>query len=351
MTSVNFHFPFVGTATVEIHLTDVNDMAPYFNVVPAVGNVTENRIPETEVVAQLNHMVDDADLTPNKGPFTYQLLNHHDLFKVGSTSGLVEAVVELDREQESQYNVLLQVTDNGRPTMTSTLTLTIYVMDMNDSPSIPRDLDIMLYMYNGVYDNGVIGDVRPLDGDLVGDYSCSIQTGARDMFSIQEACRLSVFSISSSTNTRSMVLRGSDGIHDAVSYSAAIQIYSFTDQTVDHSVVLRLTDGTVENFLQNLYVDFLSGLTLKAQESYPTAVIVLYSMYDVQDTTHLIVAIQDREGLYIGRHDTIAIIREARIDLQRVNVYISDVDYQPCASDPCMNNGRCSQEIQVSDFQ
>ena len=324
----------------------MNDMAPYFTVSPAIRNVTEQRSPNTEVVANLNNMVTDDDLVPNGGPFIYQLLDHRELFTVGSTSGLVQASVVLDREDVPEYELTLQVTDNGSPTMTSTLTLTVHVKDVNDSPSRARNMDIKLYVYNGIFEGGIIADVKPEDDDVSGDYSCSISSG-RSSYIIRTSCDLTAGSLSSGHPHEVLRIQGSDGVHAAVDYAANISLHEFTSQTIQSSVVLRLTGVLVEDFLANLYEDFLSALSSVARDSHADAQVVLYSMYSVGDTTHLLVAVTDGDG-YMSRGRLIQLITEVKVDLQRYGVFISDVDYEPCVGNPCMHLGTCSQQIQVN---
>ena len=71
---------FLGYATVNITVTDVNDNAPSFTQNPAQGEIEENGEPRTNIIANLQDITTDRDLSPNRGPFKYELLNYNEKF-------------------------------------------------------------------------------------------------------------------------------------------------------------------------------------------------------------------------------------------------------------------------------
>lgn len=75
--------------------------------------------------------------------------------------------------------------------MKSEHTVTIMVLDENDSPSTPRSVHVMVYSYNGKIPMGKIADVHPNDLDTTGDYTCKILQGSNSgILGVPNACDL-----------------------------------------------------------------------------------------------------------------------------------------------------------------
>ncbi|XP_062943724.1 protocadherin alpha-C1 [Cynocephalus volans] len=130
-------FGLASTAKLLVEVTDVNDHAPEVNFMTLSSPVPEDAIPGT-VIALLS--VKDEDLGPNGrvtcsmssgGPF--QLKPSFDNYYSLLTDG------PLDREQISEYQVLITASDGGSPPLSTQRTLTVSVADVNDNtPSFPQ---------------------------------------------------------------------------------------------------------------------------------------------------------------------------------------------------------------------
>lgn len=70
-------------------------------------------------------------------------------------------------------------------------TITVIVLDQNDSPSTPRSVHVMVHSFNGQTPLGMIANVHPNDPDTTGDYICKILHGANTgVLSIPSGCDL-----------------------------------------------------------------------------------------------------------------------------------------------------------------
>ncbi|KAM8765956.1 protocadherin alpha-C1 [Rhynchonycteris naso] len=130
-------FGLASTAKLLVEVTDVNDHAPEVNLLTLSSPIPEDTVPGT-VIALLS--VRDEDLGPNGkvicsmssgGPFKLKASfdNYYSLL----TDGL------LDREQVSEYQVLITASDGGSPPLSTRRTLTVSVADVNDNtPSFPQ---------------------------------------------------------------------------------------------------------------------------------------------------------------------------------------------------------------------
>ncbi|XP_060233386.1 protocadherin alpha-C1 isoform X3 [Meriones unguiculatus] len=130
-------FSLASTTKLLVEVTDVNDHAPQMDFMTFSSPVPEDAAPGT-VIALLS--VKDEDLGSNgkvtcsmssKGPF--QLKASFDSYYRLLTDG------PLDREQASEYQVLITASDGGLPPLSVQKTLTVSVADVNDNtPSFPQ---------------------------------------------------------------------------------------------------------------------------------------------------------------------------------------------------------------------
>ena len=60
------------------------------------------------------------------------------------------------------------------------------VIDENDNPSKNRRVDVIIKNYEGTFPGGKIMTVRPTDPDILGDYSCRLEKGPENIFSIKK---------------------------------------------------------------------------------------------------------------------------------------------------------------------
>ncbi|XP_027714209.1 cadherin-23 isoform X2 [Vombatus ursinus] len=119
-----------SSATVFVNLLDLNDNDPTFQNLPAIAEVLEGTLAGTSVY----HVVAiDLDEGLN-GLVTYRMqvgMPRMD-FVINSSSGVVTTTTELDREHIAEYYLRVVASDAGTPTKSSTSTLTIRVLDVND---------------------------------------------------------------------------------------------------------------------------------------------------------------------------------------------------------------------------
>ena len=120
-----------ATAFVVVTVLDVNDNPPRFVSSISTAYVKEN-LPSHTYVAQFQAV--DADSGTN-GAVSYTLTGT-DSFWINATSGQLYTNTSLDRESQDRYNVTVAVSDQGTIPFTSSVSLSIHVLDQNDwSPS------------------------------------------------------------------------------------------------------------------------------------------------------------------------------------------------------------------------
>lgn len=128
---------FTSTAQVSIILLDVNDCPPTFTS-QKMTYIQENTPVDTVVFTT---QATDADSGPNsyveyslRGPFGNK-------FSIGTIDGDVQLIGELDREELSNYTLTVVATDKGEPPLSSTMDVTMVVLDVNDNtPSFSQNI-------------------------------------------------------------------------------------------------------------------------------------------------------------------------------------------------------------------
>ncbi|NXT17396.1 CAD23 protein, partial [Syrrhaptes paradoxus] len=119
-----------SSATVFVNLLDLNDNDPTFQNLPFVAEIAEG-LPASSSVFQV--VAIDLDEGPN-GQVMYRIqvgMPRMD-FLINSTSGLITSTAVLDRERIAKYYLRVVASDAGTPSKSSTSTLTVKVLDVND---------------------------------------------------------------------------------------------------------------------------------------------------------------------------------------------------------------------------
>ncbi|XP_011827920.1 PREDICTED: protocadherin-16 [Mandrillus leucophaeus] len=121
-----------GTATVRVSILNQNEHSPRLSEDPTFLAVAENQPPGTSVGRVF---ATDRDSGPN-GRLTYslqQLSEDSKAFRIHPQTGEVTTLQTLDREQQSTYQLLVQVQDGGSPSHSTTGTVHVAVLDLNDN--------------------------------------------------------------------------------------------------------------------------------------------------------------------------------------------------------------------------
>uniref|UniRef100_A0A8C3A6Y3 Protocadherin-16 n=1 Tax=Cyclopterus lumpus TaxID=8103 RepID=A0A8C3A6Y3_CYCLU len=122
-----------ASVTAQVFLLDVNDNRPVFVSADAV-QVME----DAEVGSLLHHFVAiDGDLGEN-GVVSYVIMagNKNGLFTLEGKTGLLCLSAPLDYETHRFHRLTVRAVDRGRPSLSSTQTLTVEVGDVNDQTPV-----------------------------------------------------------------------------------------------------------------------------------------------------------------------------------------------------------------------
>ncbi|XP_047441111.1 protocadherin beta-8-like [Mugil cephalus] len=119
---------------VVIEVLDTNDNPPAINIMSTSSSIFEDVKPGT-VLTMMN--VQDPD--SNENGKVHCIIDDHVHFKIRPTSNNVFTLVtegELDRESASEYNITVTCSDEGVPSLSSSVTLTLQISDVNDNAPV-----------------------------------------------------------------------------------------------------------------------------------------------------------------------------------------------------------------------
>ncbi|XP_041929632.1 protocadherin 2 gamma 28 isoform X33 [Alosa sapidissima] len=123
------------TCKVIIDIIDNNDNKPVINIMSKSKEISENSKLGT-VIAAIN--VQDADSGDN-GNIRCSLLDRNLPFTLRSESSSFFSLItdnEIDRERQSEYNVTVLCSDEGVPSLFSSVTLSLLISDVNDNAPV-----------------------------------------------------------------------------------------------------------------------------------------------------------------------------------------------------------------------
>lgn len=155
----------VTTRRLTVDVLDMNDNAPQFSRSTYTVGIKENNEPGA-VLTHLN--ATDADVNSN---IEYRMSNDSSsssMFAVDPTSGVVTALVSLDREQSSRHKFNVYAVDGGTPSaLTATARVVVNVVDVNDeAPVFTRAGALYSFrVAEGLPAGAEVGTVRARDAD------------------------------------------------------------------------------------------------------------------------------------------------------------------------------------------
>ncbi|XP_062250329.1 protocadherin gamma-A11-like [Platichthys flesus] len=132
--------PLSSSKTVQLSVADINDNPPVFEEQSYSAYVTENNKPGSTLCSVTAR---DPDWRQN-GTVVYSLLpgevngaSVSSYLSVNGDTGVIHAVRSFDYEQFRSFKVLVMARDNGSPPLSSNVTVSVFISDVNDnSPQI-----------------------------------------------------------------------------------------------------------------------------------------------------------------------------------------------------------------------
>ncbi|XP_031159023.2 protocadherin beta-16-like isoform X21 [Sander lucioperca] len=128
------HGGLTDSCKVIVDVVDINDNEPTIKIMSKSAIISESANPNT-VVTMIN--IQDPDSGENGKVQCF--INDNIPFVLKSTSNHFYSLVtdgELDRERASEYNITVSCSDEGVPSLSSSVTLTLQISDVNDNAPV-----------------------------------------------------------------------------------------------------------------------------------------------------------------------------------------------------------------------
>ncbi|KAK8777746.1 hypothetical protein V5799_020911, partial [Amblyomma americanum] len=147
---------------VTVHVMDVNDCEPVFDVMSYQTAVAENA-EEGCVVARL--VAHDPDVSVRR--VTYEFYEETDpaadIFRIDPQSGVITTLVALDREAVPFYNFTVRARDDGL--LSSSAWVYVEVLDVNDNPPVFEQTLYQVQVSEDAVAGTVVASLRVEDAD------------------------------------------------------------------------------------------------------------------------------------------------------------------------------------------
>ncbi|XP_058533435.1 protocadherin gamma-B4 isoform X14 [Ochotona princeps] len=154
----------IAQCTVEIEVLDENDNAPEVKFQSLPNLVTEDAMPGT-LIALIK--IQDKDSGPN-GEVTCNLEGYVPFKMLTSSKNTYKLVTDgvLDREQSPEYNVTITATDRGKPPLSSSVSVTVHIADVNDNAPVFQQPSYVVHVAENNPPGASIAQVSASDPDL-----------------------------------------------------------------------------------------------------------------------------------------------------------------------------------------
>ncbi|KAJ8392025.1 hypothetical protein AAFF_G00083350 [Aldrovandia affinis] len=172
-----------GTGVVVVQVVDVNDNAPMFVSTPFQATVLENVAVGYSV---LHVQAIDSDSGDN-ARLAYRLIDTTPgfPFTINNSTGWIAVAIELDRETTEFYTFGVEARDHGLPMMSSSASISITVLDVNDNiPTFTQKVYTLKVNEDAVVGTSVL-TVTAVDRDVNSVVMYQISSGnTRNRFAI-----------------------------------------------------------------------------------------------------------------------------------------------------------------------
>lgn len=120
------------TATVTVKILDANDNNPQLDSGQNSVSVSEN----SSIGAHVTTILATDDDDGKNADITFDLVSNGGPFRINQTTGEITVTGKLDRESSESHRVIIYARDNGKQIRSSSMSVTITVLDVNDNPPV-----------------------------------------------------------------------------------------------------------------------------------------------------------------------------------------------------------------------
>lgn len=162
--------PLSSSARVEVTVLDLNDLPPTFSITdPYVSSVSENVFRGTVIVTTPPLEASDADSDGPNSNITFQIVDGDPdgIFSIDPLTGQLRSESVIDFESSSQFELIIEATDNGTPMLSGNATVIVNILDQNDNPPQILNAPTQVMFTEGQDTLLVIENITIIDNDTL----------------------------------------------------------------------------------------------------------------------------------------------------------------------------------------
>ncbi|XP_061923836.1 protocadherin Fat 3a isoform X3 [Entelurus aequoreus] len=334
--------PMSSIVTVNIDISDINDNPPTFLPANLTTVIQENKPIGTSII-QLS--VIDLDSSRNGPPFDFRILsgNEGGEFVLEQDGTLVASQV-FRRDLENKYVIHIQVTDSGRPRLSSSSMLTVRVIEESVHRPVALPLEVHIVTMEDEFPGGVIGKLHATDADpydaLTFGHAPPVH---RSLFKISPRDGKIIALGGLDAGRYSLNASVSDG-RFAVPVPVSVHVEQATPEMLGEAVTVRFESVTAQDFVASHLKTVLKVLQ-QATASQHRDTLHLLSLQPVGGTQQLdlLVAVQTAGGGYYKAAYLTQKLSASRRQLEEV-LKVSAILDKNCSGLDC-RGAQCEQSI------
>ncbi|XP_061781512.1 protocadherin Fat 3a isoform X6 [Nerophis lumbriciformis] len=334
--------PMSSIVTVNIDISDINDNPPTFLPANLTTVIQENKPIGTSII-QLS--VIDLDSSRNGPPFDFRILsgNEGGEFVLEQDGTLVASQV-FRRDLENKYVIHIQVTDSGRPHLSSSSMLTVRVIEESVHRPVALPLEVHIVTMEDEFPGGVIGKLHATDADpydaLTFGHAPPVH---RSLFKISPRDGKIIALGGLDAGRYSLNASVSDG-RFAVPVPVSVHVEQATPEMLGEAVTVRFESVTAQDFVASHLKTVLKVLQ-QATASQHRDTLHLLSLQPVGGTQQLdlLVAVQTAGGGYYKAAYLTQKLSASRRQLEEV-LKVSAILDKNCSGLDC-RGAQCEQSI------
>ncbi|XP_077421706.1 protocadherin Fat 3a isoform X1 [Vanacampus margaritifer] len=334
--------PLSSTVMVKIDVSDINDNLPTFSPANLTTVIQENKPIGTSII-QLS--VIDMDSSHNGPPFDFHILsgNEGGEFELEQDGTLVANQV-FRRDLATTYVIHIQVTDSGRPRLSSSSMLTVRVIEESLHRPVALPLEVHIVTMEDEFPGGVIGKLHATDADPYDALTFGHAPPAhRSLFKISPRDGKIIALGGLDAGRYSLNASVSDG-RFAVPVPVSVHVEQATPEMLREAVTVRFESVVPQDFVASHLKSVLKVLQ-QAATSQQRDALHLLSLQPVGGTKQLdmLVAVETAEGGYYKAAYLTQKLSTSRRQLEEV-LKVSAILDKNCSGLDC-RGAQCEESI------
>ncbi|KAM6932333.1 protocadherin Fat 3-like [Lycodopsis pacificus] len=334
--------PMSSTVMVNIDISDINDNPPTFSPANLTTVIQENKPIGTSIL-QLS--VNDQDSSHNGEPFDFRIVS-------GNKGG--EFVLEKDgtlvanqvfrRDLATEYAIMIQVTDSGKPRLSSSSMLTVRVIEESLHRPVAFPLEVHIVTMEDEFPGGVIGQLHATDADPYDALTFGHAPPAqRSLFKISPRDGKIIALGGLDAGRYSLNASVSDG-RFAVPVPVSVHVEQATPEMLREAVTVRFESVAPQDFV-GLHLKSVLKVLRQAAASQQRDTLHLLSLQPVGGTQQLdmLVAVETAAGGYYKAAYLTQKLSASRRQLEEV-LRVSAILDKNCSGLEC-RGAQCEQSI------